>query len=66
VSGIKAPNGLLLLEEDGQLVLADVSREGLAVRGRTAVASGTAWTVPTVAGRRAYIRDRRIIKAIEL
>jgi outer membrane protein assembly factor BamB len=66
VTGVRASNGLLLLDEDGRLVLAGVTREGLTIRARAAVMAGTSWTVPTVVGTRVYVRDRRMIKALEL
>ena len=50
VTGVRGPNGVLLLDEDGQLLLADVTREGLTVRARAPVASATAWTAPAIAG----------------
>jgi len=65
-SGIRAPNGVLLLDEDGQLLLADVTREGITVRARATVASAISWTVPTIAGGTIYLRDRRTIKALDL
>jgi outer membrane protein assembly factor BamB len=66
VSGVRAPNGLLLLEEDGDLLLADVTREGLTVRSRATVATGTSWTTPAIVGTRIYLRDRQTIRALEL
>jgi outer membrane protein assembly factor BamB len=66
VTGLRAPNGVLLLDEDGQLLLADVSREGLTVRSRASVSTGLSWTAPAIVGSRLYLRDRKTIRALDL
>jgi outer membrane protein assembly factor BamB len=66
VTGIRAANGLLLLDEDGQLIIAEANRDGLTIRSRAAVVDGTAWTAPTIANGRIYLRNRKAIKALEL
>jgi outer membrane protein assembly factor BamB len=65
-TGLRAPNGLLLLDEDGQLSIADATREGLTIRSKAPVVDGVAWTTPTIANGRIYIRNRRVIKAFDL
>jgi outer membrane protein assembly factor BamB len=65
-TGVRAANGLLLLDEDGHLLIADATREGLTIRSRAAVVDGTAWTAPALANGRIYIRNRRTIKAFAL
>ena len=65
-TGLRAANGLLLLDEDGQLLLADATREGLTVRSRASVVDGVSWTAPSIANGRLYIRNRKVIKALEL
>jgi outer membrane protein assembly factor BamB len=57
---------LLLLDEDGVLALVTPGPAGLNVHSRADVLSGRAWTVPTVVGTRVYLRDRAVIKALEL
>ena len=57
---------LLILDEDGTLALAEASRLGLKVLGKASVLSRAAWTVPTLIGKRLYLRDRRTIKALDL
>jgi outer membrane protein assembly factor BamB len=57
---------LLILDEDGQLVLATPGAEGLQVQSRTQVLEGTTWTVPTLIGPRLYIRNRQEIAALDL
>jgi outer membrane protein assembly factor BamB len=57
---------VLILDEDGALALAGVSPEGLTVHARAEVLTGTAWTAPTLVGTTLYLRDRQVIKALEL
>ena len=61
-----ADGKLIILDEDGTLGLATVSRRGLQVLARAPVLSATAWTVPTLAGTKLYLRDRADIVALEL
>jgi hypothetical protein len=61
-----ADGKLIILDEDGTLGLATVSRRGLRVLARAPVLSATAWTVPTLAGTKLYLRDRADIVALEL
>ena len=57
---------LLLLDEDGVLALASPGDAGLRIEGKLPVLTNPAWTPPTVAGKRIYVRDRRRIAALEL
>lgn len=57
---------LLVLQEDGELVLATASPEKLTVHSRAAVLERVAWTVPTVVGKTAYVRDLKSIAALDL
>ena len=57
---------LVILDEDGTLGLATVSPQGLQVLARTQVLSSLAWTPPTLAGTRLYVRDRKEIVALDL
>ncbi|HEX4953094.1 MAG TPA: PQQ-binding-like beta-propeller repeat protein [Thermoanaerobaculia bacterium] len=57
---------LLLLDEDGVLALATPGAEGLSVQARVQVLSNPAWTVPTLDGTTLYLRDRKVILAMEL
>lgn len=61
-----ADGKVILLDEDGNLALLKVSREGLEVLDRADVFDGTSWTVPTLVGTVLYLRDRQQIKALEL
>jgi len=61
-----ADNKLVIMDEDGNLGLATVSREGMKVLARTSILQNRAWTVPTIVGTRLYVRDRRNMLALEL
>ena len=57
---------LLLLDEDGVLALATPGPAGLTVHAKADVLATRAWTVPTVVGTRVYLRDRAVIKALDI
>jgi outer membrane protein assembly factor BamB len=57
---------LLLLDEDGVLALVTPGPAGLTVHARADVLATRAWTVPTVVGTRVYLRDRAVIKALDI
>lgn len=63
---IRAGGKLILLDEDGRLVLARVSPEKLEVLAETRLFEGEAWTVPTLAGTTLYARDQREVVALDL
>ena len=63
---IAAGDKLIILSEDGQLVLATPTEQGLTVHARAALLKETAWTVPTLSGTKLYLRDREQIMAVEL
>jgi outer membrane protein assembly factor BamB len=63
---IAAGDKLIILSEDGQLVLATPTKQGLTVHARAALLKETAWTVPTLSGTKLYLRDREQIMAVEL
>jgi outer membrane protein assembly factor BamB len=57
---------LVLLDEDGNLALAEVSPQGLRTLAHAPLLSNNAWTPPTLVGSKLYIRDRRSMTAVEL
>ncbi|MEM7355366.1 MAG: PQQ-binding-like beta-propeller repeat protein [Acidobacteriota bacterium] len=57
---------LLFLDEDGQLVLAKVSPEGLEVLTSAQVTGSPQWTLPTLVSTTLYLRDQKHIMALEL
>ncbi len=56
----------VILDEDGTLLLAEASPDGLKIHGKASVLANKSWTVPSLIGRRLYLRDRRTIKALDL
>ena len=57
---------LLILDEDGNLVLARPGTDGLTVLARAQVLTNRAWTAPTLSGTRLFLRDRKEIVAVDL
>lgn len=56
----------ILLDEDGTLALATPTPEGLQVHSRVPLLSSNAWTAPALVGTTLYLRDRRVILALDL
>jgi outer membrane protein assembly factor BamB len=63
---VHADGKLVILDEDGQLALAEVSATGLNRLASTKLFTTTAWTVPTLVGTTLYARDRERIVALSL
>ncbi|HEY5719948.1 MAG TPA: hypothetical protein VIW02_06160, partial [Gammaproteobacteria bacterium] len=61
-----AGDRVLWLDENGRLGLASVSPEALTVHASHQVLERPAWTPPTLAGTRLYMRDRSRILALDL
>ena len=57
---------LIILDQDGQLGLAEISPEGIKVRSRCKIAEPYAWAAPTLVGTILYVRDREHIMALDL
>ncbi len=56
----------IILDEDGNVALTEVSPQGLTVVSTAEVLTGTAWTAPTLVGTILYLRDRQTIKALDI
>jgi outer membrane protein assembly factor BamB len=65
-SFLLADGRFVILDEDGDLLLATPTLEGLTVISKVALLSNNSWTVPSLAGTRLYLRDRKNIMALEL
>jgi outer membrane protein assembly factor BamB len=65
-SVLLADGHFIILDEDGQLLLADPKFDGLTVTAKVQMLSTQAWTLPSLAGTRLYLRDRKNILALEL
>jgi outer membrane protein assembly factor BamB len=63
---VHADGKLVILDEDGQLALAEVSPGGLKRLASAKLFTTTAWTVPTLVGTTLYARDRERIVALSL
>ncbi len=57
---------LIILDENGLLVLAEPKPDALQVLAQAQVFNGRAWTPPTLSGTRLYLRDRKEIVAFDL
>jgi outer membrane protein assembly factor BamB len=64
---IQADGKLIMLDEDGWLVLARPKPDSsLEILSKAHVLSHNSWTIPTLAGTTLYLRDRKIITALDL
>jgi len=61
-----ADNKLIIMDEDGNIGLANPSRQGLNVLAKASVLTNLAWTVPTLVGTTLYVRDRKSLAAFDL
>jgi outer membrane protein assembly factor BamB len=61
-----ADGKFIMLDEDGNLALATATPQGLTVISKASIMKNLAWTVPTLAGTKLYLRDRRTIAAFDL
>ena len=65
-SSIYADGKMMILNESGTLYLTNPAPTGLKILGKMQVSDGRTWTVPTLVGKRLYIRDRKKIMALDL
>jgi outer membrane protein assembly factor BamB len=64
---LQADGKLIILDEDGRLVLARPKPDGgLGILSKAHLLSHNSWTIPTLMGSILYLRDRKIITALEL
>jgi hypothetical protein len=63
---VYADGKFVVVEEDGNLALADFTPQGLKVRSRAELLHSNAWTAPSVAGTQLYVRDRSTLTALDL
>ncbi len=57
---------MIVVDEDGNLLLATVSPAGLKVLSRAALLHSNAWTAPALVGTTLYVRDRSSLMALDL
>ena len=63
---VRVGHRIIALDEEGQLVLARISRESLKILGRHKLFDERAWTPPTLVGKRLFVRNRTHILAVDL
>ncbi len=63
---VYADGKVILLDEDGVLALVTLSPQGMRVISKTNLLTHLAWTPPTLAGTKLYVRDRKMIMALDL
>ena len=65
-SFLLADGRFIILDEDGELLLAAPTLDGLNVISKASLLSNQSWTVPSLVGTRLYLRDRKNIMAVDL
>ena len=65
-SFVYADGKFIVLDEDGGLSLATFAGDGVKVISKAALLSSNAWTAPSLAGTKLYIRDRKSIMALDV
>jgi len=63
---LAADGKLVILDEDGNLGLGVASPERFQAVAKWPLLSSVSWTPPTLVGSRLYVRDRRVIMALDL
>jgi outer membrane protein assembly factor BamB len=63
---ILADGHLIILSDDGRLVLADASPTAYVEQGAVQALTGRCWTPPSIAGGRVYIRNHAEIVAYDV
>jgi outer membrane protein assembly factor BamB len=57
---------MILLDEDGTLALATVGPTGMKIISQVELMDKLSWTVPTLVGTKLYVRDRKVLVALDL
>lgn len=65
-SCLYADGKFIALQEDGQLVLAKMSPDGLAIMSSVKPLEGRSWTAPALVGNQIFVRNREVVMALEL
>ena len=65
-SMLHADGKFIIMDEDGDLVLATMSPQEMQTLARASIFETTSWTVPTLVGTTLYARDRARIVALDL
>jgi len=65
-SFVFADNTLFVVDDDGTVAMASISRAGMKVLGEAQLLRANAWTVPLVSGSILFVRDRHKLIALTL
>ncbi len=57
---------LIILDEDGQLALTTATAQDLVVHSKFQLLDKVSWTVPTIVGKKMYVRDQKSIFAMDI
>jgi outer membrane protein assembly factor BamB len=63
---VQSGGKIIVIDQDGDLALAKPGPQGLDVISRASLLTSNAWTPPTLAGSRLYLRDRNQMMALDL
>ena len=63
---VLADGRLIILDEEGKLAIATATPDELKIHSEVALFDDVAWTVPTVVGHTMYVRDKKVIMALDL
>lgn len=63
---VRAGEKLIILDEDGWLMLATATPEDLTIHSKVKLLEHQAWTAPTLIGTTLYLRDRKTMMALDL
>ncbi len=61
-----ADGRFIILDEDGSLGMATPAPNGLTVHSKVEMLTSRSWTVPTLVGKTLFLRDRKMIMALQL
>ena len=63
---LSADGKLILLDQEGNLMLATATAEGLEFHAKAKILEELSWTAPTLVGTTLYLRDNKTIAAFDL
>ena len=61
-----ADGRLIIFSEQGLLAMAEATPEGYKEQGRAQILEGRTWTMPTLAGKKLYLRNEKVMVALEM
>lgn len=61
-----ADGRLIIFSEQGLLAMAEASPDAYKEQGRAQILDGRTWTMPTLAGKKLYLRNEKVMVALEM